>query len=271
LEKVREYLDANIKVTEPKPKNNWQSQVKNEIDETYDKWKDSDYLNYEADEWDKKCLAGLLNNYRSQSNQSKCYLSLEQGLSLVTEVWKKCKYKKFISVRPALSPVALINYCEEKNNNKLEVGTEPIVAKTYSLQTFICNNLDFEKYKDFYAHSLAEDIDSIISELLPRISFEAITDLASDSNRKEIGKLYDYIIGPKSFLDKIQDIDIIKIEGNICLNENSFIPEIIAGKFPKSILHQPIFAPYLLFFEGPTTFNGNKVKLLTRVGLFPKK
>lgn len=231
------------------------------------------YLEEVKDETDKRVIAVLLENFRlccAAGINSNLPFSFEDGLWLIKASWLRCKFRKMVSVQPALGPVMLTYFNRIIPNGGIKIDWHHVAAKTTAYNFCMFNNIKFEAIKEVYADCIASEISANIITRLPPCNIESFIDDVSGTTI-DILKGCDYIATSESYLKRLKSkfnltgIDVIEI--STMLNPDSFAPLAVAGKYPLNIFTPPIFCPYILFSATPPT-NLNYIKLVSRAGWF---
>jgi hypothetical protein len=205
--------------------------------------------NVSADQALKHLLKTCEHKY-SYKSEIKPSLTREQNLWLVEQSWLRCKLKRLISIQPISQPNGLIfvmNVVEEENMLKVESKTAISATKMYGLSVVPS---DFDIVKERLAGDIARALDYMIIEHLPnQQSIDVLLD-ASALGIKYCG--FDYIVGPSQFLQTLKkndsfDADFYESEATTLSKDFNIIA--LAGKYPRSMLDPPIFAPYDLVTE----------------------
>lgn len=261
LKQIREYLDD--KSTQPL------GGCKSDI---IKKWEAKGYLDDCESKNDKENLAILLDNcynHCCHDPSSNKVFSTNQILWLTQQGWLRSKFKKIVSVQTMSGPASIL-YTKKKNKaNSIVLDSVPVAAKATKYNFSIFPKADFEKIKDIYADAIANGIDLyIISNIPNKCNPEVFLDFSTATGEK-IDNEYDYIITSEEITETLkkrknfENINLYSIPP--ILDPETFTLIAVAGKFPKSYLDPPIFAPYILALETPITA-ANVAGLFMRTG-----
>jgi hypothetical protein len=259
LTAIREYLDQHPVTIESK------SSAQNESDARVSHWTEQGYLE-NCSKQDAVVLATLLQNaYEFNQVDMSGILSSNQILWLVSEGWKRSQLRKMVSVQPLNGPCGLAFHCGYKNGNMC-IESTPVAAVTQKYQFTVFSDAAFNDIKNSYVNAMAMDIDHLILTKLyttKRCSVEAILDAAAQSMPLN---MYEYIAAPEGTIEVLsknsvyKDIDLISIP--TVLDNESFVPMTIAGRYPLSLFEQPIFMPYNLWTLTPILYTGVAIPML---------
>lgn len=257
LEQIREYLEKNPPKTEEIPEPNFHDK----LSQLVARWEKTEYLDGVEGTHQIQSLAVMLENTRLYNLcENNPLFSTNQTLWLVKEAWSRVKFKKMVSVQPMLGPCGLVYY-QKHIANKVRHESEAIAAKTTKFSFSVFEKAPFDQIKDIYATAIATEIDSHIYQNLPRFNIENLLDATAISSTS-MKDIYDYIIGPEPMIDvlrgrdAVKDIDLFGMPTILC--PESFETLGVGGKYPTSVLSEPVFAPYILFFAGPMTIGDGR-------------
>lgn len=235
--------------------------------EIRNKWEDLGYLSDIEEKREKDCMAILLDNcLLSRENISNQIFSTEQALWLTKESWKKCKFKKMISIQPMMGSTTF-SFFLVRNENSIKIESESVDANFTSANFKFFNKANFDSIKDIYSDVIASEIDGIIFNLIEKNNLFSKEFLMT--YKFKASEMYDYIIAPQSVIEKtpkncLNNIDVFETPS--ALGPNAFC----AGKYPASTLDAPILHPYILFQEGPSFLDSTSSCML-RFGSLSKK
>lgn len=206
----------------------------------------------------EKNLNILLENIRNQKSPFESNFTQDQILWLTEQGWERCRFKKMVSVQPMQQPASLVYFTD-----KGCINSEAVAAKTLKYNFNVFNRAGFDFMKEAYADAIAAELDYLIFKSLPKISLEVLRE-KNFLLKEELPRLYDYIIGPDLDLEGLDVYDIPAV-----LDPDSFVISVVAGKYPKTTLDLPIFAPYLLFTVGGKLGFSESLPVFLRYGWYP--
>lgn len=259
LTAIREYLDQHPITIESK------SSAQNESDARVRHWTEQGYLE-NCSKQEAVVLAALLQNaYEFNQVDMSGILSSNQILWLVSEGWKRSKLRKMVSVQALIGPCGLAFHWKHKNGNTC-IESTAVAATTQKYGFTVFSDVVFADIKNSYANAMAMDIDYLILQKLyktKRCSVEAILDAATQSMPLN---MYEYIAAPEGTIEVLRknsvykDIDLISV--STVLDNESFVPMAIAGRYPLGMFEQPIFMPYNLWTLTPILYTGVAIPML---------
>lgn len=199
-------------------------------------------------------LAIILDNNVSfvESHPKSCF-SVEETIWLIKSTWNKVRFKEFVSIQPMSSPTSLVFYIEND-----QVRNSPVSALTSKLNVNYFQDCNFEYVKELYSTALAKQLEYEITKVLPKSSKEDLLDFAAIYQPGSLKNIFDYIIGPKEFINVLKKHDFDKyvelFEIPTIVNEN-LDDTVFAGK-KCCELGTPIYAPYIFIHPVPFATNG---------------
>jgi excisionase family DNA binding protein len=248
LEQVIAYLEVNP-AKEPAEK---LMPYPNRLDKYVKCWSGTEYFVGVETDMEKRVLSVLLENMKLQNDStSDSVFSTNQVLWLTREVWLRLRFRKMVSVQPLLlAPCGLVYYFEK---NKIQ--SEAVCAKISKFYSVFYGNASFDQVKHIYAEALAKEIDIEIFRNLSATDIFKLLD-STASAVVPMKELFDYIIAPYETIEilkgrkSFEGVDLFGV--STLLDETTFCPRAVGGRYPTSYLTLPIFSPYILFFAGPT-------------------